>query len=142
MHLLTGTIIYCTTAYNYGIKFGTHQENSYWSFVGLRIILYYFQLRGKMKLQNRITLVVLAATFIISLLVALSDGGSDSFIWIFAAYFGIGCLIVGVVSTLIGLMMLLTKEKEWGQGFLIAGAWALLAGFLSCSGTWMTFKLH
>ncbi len=94
-----------------------------------------------MKLAYKITLISIAGIFIVSLLLAIAENGRDGPVWTTAAYFGIGSLIIGGLSFLIGVILLLIKEKDWGQAFLVSSGLLLLAGFIVCTGTFSTFSM-
>ena len=88
-----------------------------------------------MKLANKIVLVNIAVVVFITIIILLTSGefsynrGSDT-----AFAFGIVCLLWGIFTIFIGLILLAIRKKEWWQGFLLSGGVLLLLSGISCGG--------
>jgi len=86
-----------------------------------------------MKIQFRIILITISVVLILAILLSLGAGGIDLNMQNFAASFGIIAVIAGTLYILVGIIILIAGQKEWAQGFLIAGGILLITGFATCS---------
>lgn len=85
-----------------------------------------------MNLQTRIVLICMGAVLLISALLCFSTAGPNETGEVFAASYGIIAMIAGGIALLTGIIILIAGNKEWAQGFLIAGGILALTGFLTC----------
>jgi steroid 5-alpha reductase family enzyme len=81
-----------------------------------------------MKTPHKILLTTVIIALSIALLIALSFGIES-----FMIAYGLVAMVGGLISLLVGLLLLLVKNKPHAQGLLLSAAFLLLTGFLSCS---------
>ncbi|MEN9570591.1 MAG: hypothetical protein RL172_1822 [Bacteroidota bacterium] len=84
-----------------------------------------------MKLQQKILLISVAITVLLSILLAIQGNGGSGKEYGF--YFGMVAFFGGLAELLIGLVCLFVPDKRIGQGLLMSGGLLVLAGFVTCS---------
>jgi len=83
-----------------------------------------------MKRIYSICMVNMVWVFILAGIIAV-DGGSS--ISDYMAYAGLVSILWSAVCVFVGLALLLFRQKQWGQGFLLTAAILVLSGFTVCS---------
>ena len=83
-----------------------------------------------MKRIYSICLVNMAWVFILAGIITVEANSSTSD---FMAYAGLVSILWSVVCIFVGLALLLFRQKQWGQGFLLTAALLVLSGFTECS---------
>ncbi len=84
-----------------------------------------------MKYQARIVLASLAMVVIVGIIAGAGFGSRN--IKDFMVAFGVVGFFGGLLELVIGLFLLLMKDKRPAQGMLMAGGILLLAGFVTCT---------
>ena len=84
-----------------------------------------------MKTVYKICFINVGLALLLTLLFTIGFQGNN--LQEFIGIFGLVSFFGGAVDLLIGLVLLLLRKKEYGQGFLLSAGVLLLLGFTLCS---------
>lgn len=84
-----------------------------------------------MKTVYKICFINVGLALLLTVLFAISFQGNK--LREFIGIFGLVSFFGGVVDLLVGIVLLLFRKKEYGQGFLLSAGVLLLLGFALCS---------